>query len=107
MSAPVIAKIGPKDANEIPDPQEDPAGYLLAHKWRPLGEIKRSNCRWIDPTRPLKDSYERKKVGVRQLPNGTVEEVFQTHFTAAAFPVSRDEAVAIQMERDWRAQITP
>ncbi len=86
------------------DPYEQPVQYLLSRGWRPDGEARRPQTRWLDPTKPVEATEHRVKIGQKKLPGGKVEDVFQLVHTPAAWPMSRDEALAEQLRRDEAAK---
>lgn len=84
------------------DPDRDAATYLAAKGWKLYdGDPKREGSRWLDPTKPEQDVESKVKVGVKKLPgNKGVEDILQTRILPAAWPLYRDAAVRVQMERD-------
>ncbi len=100
-----LAQAPPKGGRvAIPDPWDDPVGYLRHHKWQPEGDPRRITCRWLDPLKPRTARDEKLKVGERKLPDKSVQPVYQTHHTPAAWPMTRDEALAEQQRRDEEAK---
>lgn len=89
-----------EEAKAIPDPDRDPIGYLRHHGWKCDGDPKRRTSRWLDPTKPATAKDEKVKIGERALPGGKKEDVHQVYHTPAVWPISRDEAVQIQQDRD-------
>lgn len=110
---------------------EDPAQYLLAKGWRPLGNVQWESCLWLDPTQPLaaqsreepieadfeeqetykdQDGRQRTRIKIvrRQLTvqdaqgNLNVVQAKRLVKTAAAVPVGLQQAVHTQIERDMR-----
>lgn len=90
------------DTKKAPDPVVDPVGYLLARGWSPEEGSKANapGTRWIDPEKPKVATEERVKVGEKVLPGNKTEPIFQTRITMPAWPMTRQEAVSMQMERD-------
>lgn len=100
----MATEAAPATGKKAIDPYVDPAGYLRSKGW----ELHDGNpltpfSRWLDPTKPKKETSERVLVGTRQLPGKAKEDVYQLNVTPAAWPISRDEAVAEQMMRDEKA----
>ena len=87
---------------EIPDPYQNPTAYLIAKGWQlaPGAEARSPKSLWYDPTRPRETQEEEVVIASRKLPNGREQTIKQKRITPAAWPVLRDEAVAIQMSRD-------
>jgi hypothetical protein len=94
----------PAQSTEEHDPELRPVEYLQSRGWKCEGNPKSKAARWLDPTKPLKDSYEKRPVAERKKPDGSKEIIEQTFCTPAVWPLTRDDAVAVQMERDLDAQ---
>jgi len=107
----------PRAANQAPDPVLEPVKYLYWHKWKCFGNPNSDSFRcWYDPLKPRVDRWEKVEVvaanqygklgpvHVKNHDNETVRAV-QERFIPKAEPVSRDEALAIQMQRDEEAAI--
>lgn len=88
------------------DPWDSPGEYLLSKGWKPQGDPRRHWTKWLDPTKPEKETYSKRLALTRVDPRTKkVEEIYQTVVTPAAWPLSRNEAVLIQIERDVAAQV--
>lgn len=78
----------------------DPVAYLQTKGWTPCGDPRYPGTSWLDPAKPEKDTEEWEVVGQRTKPNREVEEIKQLRITPRAFPVSLEDAVTTQLERD-------
>jgi hypothetical protein len=116
----VATETNVKKAAAESDPALEPADYLRSRGWRPLGHPKSLACRWLDPTRPLREECRKEKhlmsgeaarvraaealiaAGKDAQPyvGRTVEQVV---VTPAALPMGLDEALQTQLYRDWEA----
>ena len=91
----------------IPDPIQDPSGFLLAKGWTLYdGDPRTALSRWLDPMKPRTASDKRVKTGTRKLADGTSTDIIQTQHTPAAWPIWRGEAVALQLNRDKQGATT-
>ncbi len=89
-----------KRPNAAPNPDLDPSGYLIAKGWKPLGlpPYTRDTC-FLDPTKPENDIEEVREITRRKVKDK--EEIVRGVFvTQRAFPMMRERAILVQMERD-------
>jgi len=103
----------PKRQAETPDPWKDPFNFLRLKGWKFRGNPHSPHSLWWLPSWPQKESQEKRKVPVygTEIDNATdtrrtvvVREIEQVHVTQARPPVSREEAVQIQLELDADAK---
>ena len=100
-----------------PDYTKQPAEYLTYHGWKPLGVPDWPGTRWLDPEKPYPDeTYEMvpcfapdpegnmQRVMARDPRTGTPRAVSQVLKKCPAVPLSRLEALEIQISRDIRAE---
>lgn len=98
-------------ATSKPDPFRDPVGYLKASGWVPDGDSRSRLCRWYDPTKPRVSTVSQFPLGKKRNRDGKIVlgprnepiELFQQVHTAAASPISRDDAIELQISRDEMA----
>lgn len=113
-----------------PDPFVNPQSYLRSKGWKCLGDPSWPTAGWLDPTKPLKDSYTTEPIMTHvwdyegtdekghpkfqrmlrqvQAQNGQgapvrLELAFRDHFHPKVQPVDMQTALMIQMERDQAA----
>ena len=113
------------------DPWERPAAYLLNRGWRFQGNMESPNSLWFDPTLPTKNTEKKIRrpimgtridqweggphplLGGKMMPAGevrvpcVVREIDTVVVTPAGTPISRSEALLIQLERDCAADQKP
>jgi len=97
----LTAPTAPAQKSKAPDPDTNPIGYLMHYGWVPQGNPKSRTTLWMDPTKPTKD--ERRMVErMRIVDKKTKKEeiTMQEEYTPAGWPLSRDQALDVQMERD-------
>ena len=81
--------------------------WLLERGWRMVGEPLLNTDRWYDPTKPKKPTDVPNAIPLdlsRKNPDtGKMEHTFQTRHDPAAMPMSRQQAVDLQSEREEEA----
>src|SRR4051812_47827255 len=83
------------------DPYLEPAQYLLSKGWRPRGDVRSQHCHWLDPTKPLQETSELRRVEIgTELDGRTKKYVEQLYVTPGVRPVPLNEALSVQYERD-------
>lgn len=109
MSATAETRPPIKAAEASLNPWADPFKFLLGKGWKFKGNPHSPHSLWWLPGWPQKESQELRKVKVwgTEIDKVTdtrrpivVREIEQVHVTQARPPVSREEAVQIQLEMD-------
>lgn len=102
-------------ASTIPDPYEDPVGYLKSRGWKPLGNPSWSSCRWKDPLKPRKGYFTKQPILAANA-DGEMEQVMvpdgfgktrpgeRPVYHPPGEPVSMQEALGTQLDRDLAEQ---